>query len=46
MGISGGVKAVRQSIDAALQNIPLKEYAKTHKELKVALKMWGYKPPS
>ncbi|MDI6807281.1 MAG: RuBisCO large subunit C-terminal-like domain-containing protein, partial [Candidatus Aenigmarchaeota archaeon] len=45
MGIDGGGKAVRQAIDAALQNIPLKEYAKKHKELEVALKMWGHATP-
>lgn len=45
MGILGGGKAVRQAIDATLKNIPLKEYAKKHRELEVALKTWGYKTP-
>ncbi|MDI6807341.1 MAG: ribulose-bisphosphate carboxylase large subunit, partial [Candidatus Aenigmarchaeota archaeon] len=45
MGIDGGGKAVRQAIDATLQNIPLKEYARKHKELEVALKMWRYLTP-
>ena len=36
----GGI-AFRQSIDAAMKNIPLEEYAKKHKELKMALDKWG-----
>ncbi len=32
-----GATAVRQALNAALQKIPLAEYAKTHKELAVAL---------
>ncbi len=42
--VAGG-RAVRQSIDAAIKNIPLNNYAKTHKELKTALQQWGTKTP-
>ena len=35
-----GAKAVRQAVDATLQGVSLKDYAKTHKELQVALKLW------
>jgi ribulose-bisphosphate carboxylase large chain len=35
-----GAKAARQAIEAVMQNIPLKEYAKTYKELDLALKKW------
>jgi ribulose 1,5-bisphosphate carboxylase large subunit-like protein len=30
-----------QATDAWLKQIPLKEYAKDHKELETALKFWG-----
>jgi len=39
-GPESGVRAIRQSVDAANQKIPLKEYAKTHKELAEALREW------
>ena len=39
-GTIAGAKAMRQAVDATLQGISLKEYAKTHKELQVALKIW------
>jgi len=39
-GTIAGAKAMRQSIDAVMKKIPLKEYSKTHKELKDALKKW------
>jgi ribulose-bisphosphate carboxylase large chain len=42
LGTTAGAKAMRQSIDAATQNISLKDYAKNHKELAIALKQWGY----
>jgi ribulose 1,5-bisphosphate carboxylase large subunit-like protein len=32
---------MRQAVDASLKGISLKEYAKTHEELKEALKKWG-----
>ncbi len=39
-GTVSGAKAMRQAVDATLQNIPLKEYAETHKELQRALEIW------
>jgi 2,3-diketo-5-methylthiopentyl-1-phosphate enolase len=38
--VAGG-KAFRQAIDAAMQGIPLSEYAKDHKELAISLKEWA-----
>jgi len=40
-GTIAGAKAMRQAVDAALKGIPLSEYAKTHRELEMALQMWG-----
>ncbi len=40
-GGRAGAKAVRQAIDAALEDIPLREYAKDKPELMEALKLWG-----
>ena len=40
-GTVSGATAVRQAVDATLQNISLKDYAKTHKELQIALDLWG-----
>ena len=39
-GTIAGAKAMRQAVDAALKGIPLSEYAKTHRELEMALQMW------
>lgn len=39
-GTMSGAKAMRQAVDATLKKITLKDYAKTHKELQVALKIW------
>lgn len=39
-GTTAGAKASRQAIEAVLNNVSLKEYSKTHKDLKVALKQW------
>ena len=39
-GTCAGAMAMRQAVDAAMQGIQLEEYAKTHKELKVALELW------
>jgi ribulose-bisphosphate carboxylase large chain len=36
-----GAKAMRQAVDATLKGIPLTEYAKTYRELKIALQTWG-----
>ncbi len=40
-GTSAGSTACRQAVDAALENISLEEYAKTHPEIKAALDKWG-----
>ncbi|PVX25734.1 MAG: hypothetical protein CW716_07460 [Candidatus Bathyarchaeum sp.] len=39
-GTVSGAIALRQAVDATLQGMPLKEYAKTHKELQEALNIW------
>ena len=36
-----GAIAARQAVDATIQKIPLKEYAKEHAELRMALEKWG-----
>lgn len=41
MGAVAGARALRQAIDATMKDISLREYAETHKELKVALDVWG-----
>jgi ribulose-bisphosphate carboxylase large chain len=41
LGTRAGAKALSQAIDAYMQGLPLEEYAKTHRELKVALEKWG-----
>jgi ribulose-bisphosphate carboxylase large chain len=45
MGDHAGAKAMMQSINAYHEKIPLKEYAKKHKELAAALKKWGHEKP-
>jgi ribulose-bisphosphate carboxylase large chain len=40
-GTFEGARAMRQAEDAALKNIPLKEYAKLHTPLMQAIKKWG-----
>lgn len=40
-GPTAGAKAFRQAIDAVMQGIKVKDYAKDHKELGVALGVWG-----
>ena len=42
-GPRAGARALRQAIDAAVQGIPLEEYAKEHEELGLALGLWGKK---
>jgi ribulose-bisphosphate carboxylase large chain len=37
LGTRTGAKAMRQALDAAMKKIPLKEYSKSHRELKAAL---------
>jgi ribulose-bisphosphate carboxylase large chain len=39
-GTVAGAKAMRQAVDATLYGKTLEEYAKTHKELSLALKKW------
>ncbi len=40
-GTRKGATAIRQALEATLSEIPLKEYAKLHPELKLALDKWG-----
>jgi ribulose-bisphosphate carboxylase large chain len=40
-GTTAGAKAMRQAIDATLAGKSLKEWAKKHKELELAIKKWG-----
>ena len=42
-GTVAGAKAMRQAVDAVLEGKSLSEYAKRHKELNVALQIWGEK---
>lgn len=44
-GTHGGAKALRQAIEAKMDNIDITEHAKTNKELKEALEKWGAKTP-
>jgi ribulose-bisphosphate carboxylase large chain len=44
-GSMAGARSIRQSIDASLKGIPLKQYAKTHKELHEALVKWEMERP-
>lgn len=39
-GTAAGARAMRQAVDATLKGLSLAEYAKTRKELKVALQTW------
>jgi len=43
LGTGAGARAIRQALDATLEGIPLKEYAKNHAELKIAIEQWGEK---
>ena len=40
-GTAAGAMAMRQAVDAFMEEIPLQEYAKQHYELERALKQWG-----
>ena len=40
-GTIAGAKAARQALEATIQGIPLRSYAKTHSELGEALRKWG-----
>jgi ribulose-bisphosphate carboxylase large chain len=39
-GTVSGAKAMRQAVDATMQDVSLKEYAESHKELRAALEIW------
>ncbi len=41
MGTKAGAIAMRQAVDATLNGIPLKKYAKDHVELAKAIEKWG-----
>jgi len=41
-GTVAGAKAIRQAVNAALNNETLEDYAKSHKELEAALKLWKH----
>ncbi|MCX6820337.1 MAG: type III ribulose-bisphosphate carboxylase [Candidatus Aenigmarchaeota archaeon] len=40
-GTRAGAAAARQAVDATMRRIPLRAYARTHAELRHALKHWG-----
>lgn len=40
-GTLAGAKATRQAVDAIMKSVSLKEYAKTHNELREAIEHWG-----
>jgi ribulose-bisphosphate carboxylase large chain len=42
LGVEAGAKSMRQAVDAIMKKIDLKEYAKTHEELRLAIERWGY----
>lgn len=42
-GTISGAKSMRQAVDASLEKVPLSEYAENHRELKIALEIWGQK---
>lgn len=44
-GTKSGAMALRQAIDAYMDNIKLEDYAEKHKELYIALKKWGHETP-
>ena len=41
MGAISGAKALRQAIDAVMEGVPLRDAAKSHKELRAAIECWG-----
>lgn len=41
-GTVSGAMAMRQAVEATLEGINLKDFAKNHAELRVALETWGY----
>jgi len=42
-GVRAGAMGMSQAVDAAFLGIPKEEYAKTHRELAIALDLWGSK---
>jgi ribulose-bisphosphate carboxylase large chain len=40
MGTGAGAKAMRQAVDSVMENLTIKEYARDHEELGIALKQW------
>jgi len=40
LGTIAGARAMRQAVNAVMENKNLKEYSKTHKELAIALQIW------
>lgn len=44
-GTEKGAISLKQAVEAVMKGIPAPEYAKTHNELKVALRKWGYWDP-
>ncbi len=40
-GTRAGAAAMRQAIDACVKGVPIEEYAKIHRELRIALERWG-----
>ncbi len=43
LGTGAGARAIRQAVNATMKEISLKEYAKDHAELRVALEQWSKK---
>ena len=39
-GTVAGAKAMRQAVEAVMKQVPLREYAETHRELNTALEIW------
>jgi ribulose-bisphosphate carboxylase large chain len=39
-GPEAGARAIRQSVDAVMEKVPLKEYAEGHEELMKAIEFW------
>lgn len=40
-GTESGARAMRQAVDAFMEGVSAEEYAKTHRELRLALEKWG-----
>ncbi|MDD4127183.1 MAG: RuBisCO large subunit C-terminal-like domain-containing protein [Methanomicrobium sp.] len=40
-GTESGARAMRQAVDAFMEGVSAEEYAKTHRELRLALDKWG-----